>query len=676
MGDKFNTPDKMDLQSMDISAENRTKLKQLFPSVVTETKNEKGDLIESIDFEKLKAELGAFTGIFEGRRERYGMDWPGKKDCMKLIQQPSIGTLKPCWEESVNFDATENLFFEGDNLEVLKLLQKSYYGKVKMMYIDPPYNTGKEFIYPDDYSESLETYRAYAGLVDDEGKKFSTNTPNEGRFHTKWMNMMYPRLYLARNLLSEDGVIFISIDDNEVSNLRKLCDEIFGEDNFVGLLIINSSPSAIDYGHVAKMHDYVLFYSKNLAETSTTQLIDEKKEFKYTDEIGSFNLYPLYNGNVAFNPKTRPNLFYPFYLNPNNIIEKYFYEIDLEPHDDWVKVFPVISRKDEIQRVWRWGKDKSRTELNKEIVGYKTEDGEFRIVQKTRLTGKVIRSLQIDKDISSRRGTGEVENIFGSKIFQFPKPIELIKRFISVSAQENEIILDFFSGSCTTAHAVLDQNKQDGGNRKFIMVQLPEPCDENSEAFKAGYKTIADIGKERIRRVIKKIEEEQAIKAKENAGKLPGMAKELPKLDLGFKVFKLDKSNFKLWDGADPNISEDKLAKQLELHIDHIHSKASQEDVLYELLLKAGFKPTEKVKKKKLAGKTVFFIADGALLICLENDITRELIDAVAEAEPIQFICLDRAFKGNDQLKVNAVQTFEARNQGHDKAQQIVFRTV
>jgi adenine-specific DNA-methyltransferase len=243
-------------------------------------------------------------------------------------------------------------------------------------------------------------------------------------------------------------------------------------------------------------------------------------------------------------------------------------------------------------------------------------------------------------------------------------------------AVEEDIILDFFSGSCTAAHAVLDLNKQDTGNRKFIMVQLPEPCDENSEAFKAGYKTIADIGKERIRRVIKKIEEELTLKAKENAGKLPGMAEELPKLDPGFKVFKLDKSNFKLWDGSNPDVSEDKLAKQLELHIDHINPNASQEDVLYELLLKAGFKPTEKVTKKKLTGKTVFSIADGALLIFLGNDITRELIDAVAEAEPIQFICLDQAFKGNDPLKANAVQTFEARNQGRDKAQQIVFRTV
>ena len=233
----FDQPEKMDLRSLDISADNRAKLKQLFPTVFTETVDENGRLVESIDFEKLKAELGTFSDLFESRRERYGMDWPGKKDCLKIIQQPSLGTLKPCREESVNFDTTENLFIEGDNLEVLKLLQKSYYGKVKMIYIDPPYNTGNEFIYPDKYSETLETYLAYAGLLDGEGRKFATNTPNEGRFHTKWLNMMYPRLYLARNLLSEDGVIFISIDDNEVTNLRKICDEIFGEENFLACII-------------------------------------------------------------------------------------------------------------------------------------------------------------------------------------------------------------------------------------------------------------------------------------------------------------------------------------------------------------------------------------------------------------------------------------------------------
>ena len=662
-----NEPLKTDGKSLNISADSRNMLKQIFPAIFSEIKNDKGGIVEAIDFEKLKAELGVFTESFENRRERYGMDWPGKKEALRLIQTPSRATLKPSREESVNFDTTENLFIEGDNLEVLKLLQKSYYGRVKMIYIDPPYNTGREFIYPDNYSESLETYLEYAGLIDGEGKKFSTNTANEGRFHTKWLNMMYPRLYLARNLLQDDGMIFISIDDNELSNLRKLCDEIFGEEHFIGLFIVNSSPSAIDYGHIAKMHDYVLFYAKDLSGTITSQLHEENKEFKYSDKIGPFNIYPLYNGNVAFNPDTRPNLYYPFYLNPASQSEDGFYEIGLDERKGWVKVYPVVSKKDGIRRVWRWGRDKSRKDLNQEIVGYKTEDGEFRVVQKTRHTGKVIRSLQIDKDISTRRGTAEVEEIFGKKIFPFPKPIELIKRFVSVATQEEDIVLDFFAGSATSAHAILDINKHEKSKRKFILVQLPEPCAPDSEAFKEGYKTIADISKERIRRVIKKLSKEQKDELDLD---------QFGEQDRGFKVLKLDKSNFKQWRELPPASSQAEITKQLEMHIDHIDKKASQEDLLFELLLKSGFMPTQKVVKKKYAGKVVFSVAEGALLICLENSATKELADAVIAENPQQFICLDSAFGGNDQLKANIAQSFAAHNMQKEKHNQIVFKTV
>ncbi len=658
MADQSKFPEKMDLQSMDISAGNRVKLKQLFPSVFAETRNEKGDLVESIDFEKLKAELGKFSDVFEARRERYGMDWPGKKDAMRLIQQPSVATLKPCREESVAFDATGNMFIEGDNLEVLKLLQKAYYGKVKMIDIDPPYNTGKEFIYPDNYAETLETYLSYAGLTDAEGKKFSTNTPNEGRYHTRWLNMMYPRLYLARNLLRDDGVIFIHIDDNEVSNLRKLCDEIFGEDNFVANVIWHKKYAASnDVKGIAPMHDHILVYSKS-------------QDF-------SRNLLPRTNKQDAlykYDSNDGKGLWRPDNLTVKTVSESYIFEI-INPNTG-EKFLPAKGR------CWLT----NSTTINNWIAEGRIffgKDGKG-APQLKRYLSEVQQGIvpltywgynEVGHTDSSRK---ELKEIFdGNAPFDNPKPIELLKKAIIIGTDKNDIILDFFSGSCTTAHAVLDLNKQDNGTRKFIMVQLPEPCDENSEAFKAGYKTIANIGKERIRRVIKKIEAEQAAGAKEAASTLPGMEKEKPpNLDLGFKVFKLDKSNFKIWDGADPDISEEKLARQLELFVEHIDPKSSAEDVLCELLLKAGFKLTEPVKKKHLAGKTVFSVADGALLIFLEDNINRELIDAVAEAEPIQFICLDRAFKGNDQLKANAVHTFEARNQGRDKAQQIVFRTV
>jgi len=656
-------PEKMDLHSLDVGEENRTNLKQLFPSVFTETHDEKGELVDSIDFEKLKAELGTFSDIFEARRERYGMDWPGKKEALKLIQQPSVATLKPCREESTDFDATENLFIEGDNLEVLKLLQKSYYGKVKMIYIDPPFNTGKEFIYPDKYAESLETYLAYAGLIDNEGKKFATNTPNEGRFHTKWLNMMYPRLYLARNLLHEDGVIFISIDDNEITNLKKLCDDIFGEENIIDTIVWKKRYQGAKEKYHAAIHEYMLVYAKNKNNVPefTISVTDEyeRRYFKLKDERfyirGGYRIQPLEAGK-SMDP--RPNL---------------IYEI-IAP--DGSAVLP--------KRQWVWEEERALKALsNKELEFSEGRNGNWSIGFKQYLKDEngVIRRTKpfsIIDNVFTQDGTKEINELLGDNIFPFPKPSKLIRQLLDIAtgdSDNNPLIVDIFAGSCPTAHAILELNK-DGGNRKFIMVQLPEPCEESTEAFKAGYRNIADIGKERIRRVIKKIEEEQNNKAKEAKSKLPGIAEEQSEIDLGFKVLKLDKSNFRIWEGSDPDASEEEIVKQLEMHIDHISSTATQEDILFELLLKAGFMPTEKVDKLELASKTVFSIAEGALLICLEDEINSKLIDAVAEAEPLQFICLDRGFSGNDQLKANAVQTFAARNQGRDKAEQIVFRTV
>ena len=667
----------MDLESMDIAEERKAELKALFPSVFTETVDENGNLVESIDFEKLKAELGTFSDVFESRRERYGMNWPGKKDCMKIIQQPSRATLKPSREESVNFDDTENLFIEGDNLEVLKLLQKAYYGKVKMIYIDPPYNTGKEFIYPDNYSESLETYLNYAGLADEEGRKFSTNTANEGRFHTKWLNMMYPRLYLARNLLREDGVIFISIDDNEVTNLRKLCDDVFGEENWISQFVAQLNPRGRHLDRfAAKTHEYVLAYAKDAEAggtigslTKTGKMLDEYRE---KDENGRFRRIELRNRNPAFNSRTRKNLYFPIFVDPQDGT------VALERTDTYnVQVWPKNSAGGD--SCWTWGPEKVSAKIDV-LTGRQVADGGWRIYRKDYLlkNGEVSKtlpkSLWIEKEFNNDHGKKAIQDLLGSTVMDFPKSPDYIRRMVQLGAESEDIVLDFFSGSCTTAHAILNLNQQDGGDRKFIMVQLPEPCDDNSEAARAGYKTIADIGKERIRRVIKKIESEQT--SSDAQGDLLADADEPKDLDLGFKVLKLDRSNFTIWDGSDTEISEEELAEQLELHVDHIDPDAGQEDLLYELLLKAGFMPTEKVTKLEMAGKTVFSVAEGMLLICLENEITRELIDAVAEAEPGRFICLDKGFQDNDQLKANAMQTFAALNEGRDEAQQIVFRTV
>jgi adenine-specific DNA-methyltransferase len=641
-----NQPEKLTGTSLDISAENRAHLKALFPTVFTETKNDKGELVESIDFEKLKAELGTFSDVFESRRERYGMDWPGKKEALRLIQTPSAATLKPCREESVNFDTTENLFIEGDNLEVLKLLQKSYYGKVKMIYIDPPYNTGKEFIYPDNYTESLETYLEYAGLIDGEGKKFSTNTANEGRFHTKWLNMMYPRLYLARNLLRDDGVIFISIGDEEYANVKLIMNEVLGEENIVADMAIIRSEGGGLAKQMIKGHDYLVIYAKDI---------------------------------VCFDPLKRPKDIRGKIVEREG--EKYWIE------EDWLrKEFGKYGTcpYDEIEAYHGPSKKKE--------IDDGLKNGDYTLIKKSSGITIVGRLRKIDEDASkfytvqkhlNANGVDDLRNLGLEKYFDYPKPVSLVKDVglgcTFFSKNNYDIILDFFSGSATTAHAVLNLNKQDNGNRRFILVQLPEPTYENvddrevgkpgasGEAFGAGYRTIADIGKERIRRVIKKIKQEQD-------GKLD--LDQTTNQDLGFKVLKLDKSNFRQWQQLDPATPPEKVAEQLELHIGHISDKATPEDLLYEILLKAGFTPTEKIETKAIAGKNVFSIAGGALLLCLEDEVTKELINAVAELEPMQFICLDGAFHGNDQLKANAVQTFAARNMQKEKHNQIIFKTV
>lgn len=625
--------------SKDIVDDNIEKLKEIFPDVFSE---------EKIDFEKLREKLGEFV---DTKQERYNFTWHGKTKAKKIAQKPSTGTLRPAKEESENWDNTENLYIEGDNLEVLKLLQKSYHNKVKMIYIDPPYNTGKDFVYKDNYKDNLQNYLEITDQVDDEGNKLSTNSESSGRYHSDWLDMMYPRLKLARNLLKEDGVIFISIDDNEVHNLRKICDEIFGENNFLGLFIIKSTPNARDYGHIGKMHEFALFYAKNSNYTDTNELVDKSKSFKYSDDISKFNIHPLYNSNVKFTPENRPNLYYPFYLYKDKKIGDNFYEIGLEKKPNSLKIYPPRSVKDDIQFVWRWGKDKASKNLNTNIIGYKNTNGEFRIVQKMRGTKKIVRSMLLKKSFISRKGTAEVEDVFGNKIYSFPKPIELLKRFIKVGSNKNSLILDFFSGSSTTAHAIMECNVEEQSNRKFIMVQLPEPTPEKSDARKAGFKTISDIGKERIRRAGEKIKEEN----KDNDN--------IDYLDTGFKVFKLDSSNIKTWDVG----LEDDLEQNLFDMVDNIKDDRAEEDILYELLLKYGLDLTLPIEKLEIKNKNVYVIGFGALVICLDQEVDLELVEEIGklkekyQPEIMRVVFKDSGFK-NDVVKTNAIQILDKYN--------------
>jgi adenine-specific DNA-methyltransferase len=621
-------PKKLDLHSLDIAQQQKEKLRQLFPEVFTE---------DGIDFNRLKQTLGE---SIDTEKERYSMTWPGKSECFQLLLNPSIGTLKPARKESVNFETTENLFIEGDNLEVLKLLQKSYYGKIKMIYIDPPYNTGNDFIYPDDFKENLGTYLQYTGQVDAEGRKFSTNTDTEGRFHSKWLNMMYPRLFLAKNLLRDDGVIFISIDDNEVCNLRKICDEIFGEENFVAVFPWRkrTAKSDVPFG-VSQDFEWIVAFVKS---TFYAGLPHKRKYYKTNDYPNDrWRLADLttqkveeQRPNSAFDlidPKT--GKVYPY--NPKRL-----WGITKDTFNDYYKKGKIVFPNDynflkisiPAYRVFE-SEDKAKA-----LKKYGVED-----------SIKTVSTL-LPKNVGmTEDGNKELSVLFEKKVFPNPKPISLIKHLLKLVNDENSIILDFFAGSATTAHAVLDLNKEDGGKRKFIMVQLPEKCDEKSEAYKAGFKTIADIGKERILRVIAKIKKENSQSLFKN------------QLDLGFKSFKLDSSNFKIWNTEGISTEQEALEKQLELHINHINPDSCQEDILFEILLKAGYQLSDKIKKIELAGKNVYSVNEGAMLICLEKKLTKEVIKAMANRKPGRVICLDQGFTNNDQLKTNAVQIMKSK---------------
>ena len=627
-------PEKLDLRSHTIADDKKQELLQLFPEIRTEG--------GQVDFERLKLALGETVDV---GRERYGMNWPGKADCFKTIQQPSMGTLLPCKEQSVDFDTTENMIIEGDNLEVLKLLQKSYLGKIKMIEIDPPYNTGNDFIYPDNYTESLQTYLEYSGQVDNEGRKFSTNTEADGRFHSKWMNMMYPRLYLARNLLKEDGVIFIHIDDFEYDNLKKLCDEVFGEENFLENIIWKKR-----YGggarerYLVSVHEYILCYARNLdsIEPLFVPQTQESVERYYVlkdenfDKWGPFRTHPL---EATKSMGDRPNLVFP--INA----------------PDGTQIMP--------KRQWLWSKDRVEIELSKGCIAFlKDKDGGWSVHSKQYLKDdegniRPSKAFSIIDNVYTQHGTNEIIDLFGdAQVFSFPKPTKLLQPLLNLGTTgRNDLVLDFFAGSGAIAHAILDLNRQDNGNRKFILVQLPEPTGRED------YKTIPEITKERVRRAIKKIKDEQAAQPP-NA-----FDAEKPKLDLGFKVFKLSESNFKTWNPAVPSGDTAALEEQLSLHIDHIKQGRTQDDILYEILLKSGFPLATKVESLTLAGKTVYSIAEGAMLICIERNLTQELIKAIADKKPMRVVCLDEGFTGNDQLKTNAVQTMKTKGV-------VSFRTV
>jgi adenine-specific DNA-methyltransferase len=630
---------KMELTSLDVAQEKRAELKrsleQAFPEVFAEG---------LIDFEQLRRVLGDWV---DTGKERFGLNWPGKAECMRIVQQPSLGTLAPVSSDSVNFDETENLLIEGDNLEVLKLLQKAYFGKVKAIYIDPPYNTGNEFIYPDKYAETLDTYLAYTGQIDVEGRRFSTNPESEGRFHSTWLSMMYPRLYLARNLLRADGVVFVSCDDHEVHNLRAIMNEIFGDENFVATVIWQKVYSPKNSArHFSEDHDYILVYARH-AEDWRPRLLPrtEEMEARYenpdADPRGPWKPGDLSARNY-YSEGT-----YPITCPSGRVIE------GPPPGNYWRVKKEKFLEMDSDGRIW-WGQDGNNIPAIKRFL---SEVKQGRVPQTLWLYDEVGHTQDAKKQLMEHVHFEHTDNVLDTV-----KPTALIRRILQLATQphQSNIVLDFFAGSGSTGQAVLEQNREDGGNRRFVLVQLPEPLPKPESRLR----TIADIAKARIRSVIAQLDKEAAAKLD-----LEGSGKQ----DRGFRSFALTESNFKPWATATPKDAAE-LGRQLELHVEHIRKDRPSLDVLYEILLKSGFPLSTSIIQLALADKVVFSVADGALLICLEKEITLELIDALAERNPLQVVCLDEGFKGNDQLKANAVQTFKARAQAEES--EIVFRTV
>ena len=653
--------DKLRMQTANKADENFKKLAAMFPNAVTETVNENGEVVRASDKDVLMQEISC--KVVDGNEERYQFTWPDKKKSVLLANAPINKTLRPVREDetvptgadsegkpycstgSVDFDTTENLYIEGDNLEVLKLLQETYLGKIKMIYIDPPYNTGNDFVYNDEFGIRSEEWNGISGNYDADGNQIvgalERNTEANGRFHTDWLNMLYPRLKLAKDLLRDDGVIFISIDDNEVENLKKVCGEVFGEGNFVAIINWKGRGGRQDSKYYAAVHEYILCYAK------------QREYFVAGEEIKSGDVYPKYDKEKGRYYKTqllrkwgsnsrredRPNLFYPITA------------------PDGTEVYPVVAVRDsqrpsiceKIDGCWRHGASTMEKNIKNGLVEFvKQDDGTWIPYEKifAPLEGEEKTKKYTTWIDETNDGAKGIKDLFGSTVFDYPKSPNLLVRFLKMAGVESgDIILDFFSGSATTAHAVIQLNAEDGGHRKFIMVQLPEKCDEKSEAYKAGYKTICEIGKERIRRAGKKIREENA----DNSSLLTPNSK----LDTGFRVLKCDTSNMKdvYYNPAEYEVN---MFSRLE---DNIKEDRTPEDLLFQVMLDLGVLLSGKIEESTIAGKKVFNVEDNYLIACFDSDVSEETIKAIAKQKPYYFVMRDSSM-ASDSVATNFDQIF------------------
>ena len=596
----------LNMQSMDKVAANVAKIMKLFPNCVTERINAEGKPEHAIDFDMLRQELNDY--VVDGLQERYQFTWPDKRKAILAANAPINKTLRPCREESVDFDNTENLYIEGDNLEVLKLLQETYLGKVKMIYIDPPYNTGNDFVYEDDFKQSAEEYIENSGQFDEEGNRLVANTESNGRFHTDWLNMIYPRLKLAKDLLRDDGVIFISIGDDEESNLIKCCNEIFGESNFIASICHKHRASVSNDRIISENHNHLLFYCKNIVSVFRNhKLIGEDpvlEGFNLEDEKGKYKLTPVDGPGGA---------------KKGN------------PHYNFLGVTGY----------WRYSKETMQKKYDEGLIVRTTNGLQQKYYLNQASKSRKTVTTWWDDEFLTSSATKMLINLMGNKTFDNPKNINLIIRCLKmiVIFDSDSLILDFFSGSATTAHAVMQLNAEDGGKRKFIMVQVQEECAENSEAYKAGYKNICEIGKERIRRAGKKIKEENPLTTQD--------------LDIGFRVLKCDSSNME-----DVYYTpKEHMDKQQSLFVDNIKEGRDDEDLLFQVMLELDTPLSSKIIKTEIAGKVVYNVAQGHLMACFDKDVTDEVITAIAKEMPSYFVMRDSSL-ANDSVAINFEQIF------------------
>ena len=629
--------DKLKMHSVNKIDENVAKIGKLFPNCVTERKNENGEVEYAVDFDMLRQELSSV--VVEGNEERYQFTWPDKKKAILAANAPISATLRPCRAESVDFDTTQNLYIEGDNLDVLKLLQETYLGKVKLIYIDPPYNTGNDFIYNDDFAEDAETYLANSGQFDELGNKLVTNAETNGRFHTDWLNMIYPRLKLARDLLSEDGLLFISIDDHEVDNLKKICIEVFGARNFLTCITrATGTPTGGGFDGLVNEIDYLLVVSKNSVSTKIHGLEmteEDSKIYDQEDEYGRYLIRPLRRTGGEDRREDRPTMFFPIKAPDGTDV----YPIGPTGYDSrWICSAETVKRM-EAEHLIAWKKAKRQGEEVWQVYQ------KFYLANRTKAPGNLWNDVE-----GNKKATRDVRTLFDNKkVFDFPKPTGFLKRILQIATDDDSLILDFFSGSGTMGQAVMEYNAElHTSHRKFIMVQIPEATSTDTEAYKAGYKNICEIGKERIRRAGKKIKEENPLTTQD--------------LDIGFRVLKLDSSNMK-----DVYYTSDAYTRDMfDMLADNIKEDRTPEDLLFQVMLDLGIPLSSKIEESVIAGKKVFKVEGNYLIACFDSNLTEETITAIAQQRPYYYVMRDSSM-ANDSVATNFEQIFATYSPDTDR---------